>query len=250
MVIGRRTAFAVLLAAHVLGACRSAAPAPRASVPAASPAPTPAPAIPDATHWVRTSAEYRALALQTYRAATRALEERVAGRLPGTWGVILDADETVLDNSQYQKEQGGRPFDAASWTAWVARREAGAVPGAKAFVSRVRELGGRIAIVTNRTLAECPDTEANFRALDLPWDLMLCKGEVSAKEPRFEQVAKGGVGGSALEVLLFVGDNIQDFPGQRQSLRDGPDDAFSDFGRRYFVVPNPMYGSWERNPPR
>jgi predicted secreted acid phosphatase len=44
-----------------------------------------------------------------------------------------------------------------------------------------------------------------------------------------------------------VGDNIQDFPKLSQSLRDEADAAFGAFGTRYFVLPNPMYGSWERN---
>jgi 5'-nucleotidase (lipoprotein e(P4) family) len=229
-----------------LAACRTAGPTPVATP--SAPAPPSSAATPDATHWVRTSAEYRALARQTYSTATRALEERAAGRTPGTWAVILDADETVLDNSQHEKEEAGKAFDATAWAAWVARRESGAVPGARDFLRRIRELGGRIAIVTNRTVQECPDTQENFRALDLPWDLMLCKADRSEKEPRFEEVAKGGP--APLEVLLWVGDNIQDFPGLRQALRDGPEDGFAEFGRRYFVLPNPMYGSWERNPPR
>jgi 5'-nucleotidase (lipoprotein e(P4) family) len=245
----RRALTVALLAAWALGACRTAGPA--APVPAPSPSAA-RPSVGDPILWVRTSAEYRALALQTYRAATRALEELAGARGAGTWAVILDADETVLDNSQHQKEQAalGRSFDAATWSAWVARREAGAVPGARAFLGRVRALGGRIAIVTNRTQAECDDTKASFRALELPWDVMLCKTDRSEKEPRFDQVAKGAEGLPPLEVLLFVGDNIQDFPGLRQPLRHGPEDAFAEFGRRYFLLPNPMYGSWERNPPQ
>jgi 5'-nucleotidase (lipoprotein e(P4) family) len=243
----RAAAAACLLAAYAGAACRSAAGVPVAA-PSAAPAQT---ALADPVQWVRTSAEYRALALQTYRAATRAVEEQAAGRAAGSWGVILDADETVLDNSQYQKEQNarGKSFDAATWRAWVARKEARAVPGAPAFLARVRELGGRVAIVTNRTQAECPDTQANFRDLGLPWDVMLCKAERSEKEPRFEEVLKGALGQPPMEVLLFVGDNIQDFPALRQGLRQGPEDGYSPFGRRYFVLPNPMYGSWERNRP-
>jgi 5'-nucleotidase (lipoprotein e(P4) family) len=243
----RTAAAACLVAAWAGAACRSAG-----GVPVAPPSAAPVQAaLADPVHWVRTSAEYRALALQTYRSATRALEEQAAGRAAGSWGVILDADETVLDNSQYQKEQNarGKSFDAETWRAWVARREARAVPGAGAFLARVRELGGRIAIVTNRTQAECPDTQANFRALELPWDVMLCKADRSEKEPRFEDVAKGAAGQPPMDVLLFLGDNIQDFPGRRQALRQGAEDGYEPFGRRYFVLPNPMYGSWERNRP-
>ena len=209
--------------------------------------------MPEAIRWSRTAAEHRALFLQVYAMATARVEQQAAGRAAGSWGVVLDADETVIDNSTYQLEQArlGKPFDAASWRAWTARREATPLPGAAAFLSRVRALGGRIAIVTNRTAAECPDTEAVFRAQALAYDALLCKadGGASDKNPRFEAVAKGttGTGLPPLEVLAFVGDNVNDFPGLSQAIRSQDDAAFAEFGRRFFALPNPMYGSWERN---
>ena len=107
------------------------------------------------------------------------------------------------------------------------------------------------AVGLNRTLTECPDTEAVFVAYGLAYDTMLCKpdGGPSDKNPRFEAVARGTTpdGLPPLEVVAFVGDNIQDFPKLNQSLRNEADSAFSAFGARYFVLPNPMYGSWERN---
>jgi predicted secreted acid phosphatase len=45
-------------------------------------------------------------------------------------------------------------------------------------------------------------------------------------------------------VVAFVGDNIQDFPGQSQAIRERAEEAFAEFGARFFVLPNPMYGSW------
>jgi 5'-nucleotidase (lipoprotein e(P4) family) len=244
----RRLALVLLLAASA--ACRSAAPA---APPAAPASPRAATAVPEAIRWSRTAAEHRALFLQVYAMATAQVERQAAGRAAGSWGVVLDADETVIDNSTYQLEQAklGKPFDAASWRAWTARREATPLPGAAAFLSRVRALGGRIAIVTNRTAAECPDTEAVFRAQALAYDALLCKadGGTSDKNPRFEAVSKGttGTGLPPLEVLAFVGDNVHDFPGLSQAIRSQDDAAFAEFGRRFFALPNPMYGSWERN---
>ncbi len=159
----------------------------------------------------------------------------------------------MIDNSLYQLERAraGKPFDAESWHAWCARREAVPLPGAQAFLARVRALGGKVAIVTNRTVGECPDTEAVFRAHGLVYDAMLCKpdGGPSDKGPRFEAVARGTtpVGLPPLEVVSFLGDNIQDFPGLSQAVRKEADEAFAAFGARFFVLPNPMYGSWERN---
>jgi 5'-nucleotidase (lipoprotein e(P4) family) len=241
----------------VTAACRGAAPAPPPRAPSAPVAATArAPEGfrgSEAIRWSRDSAEHRALFLQVYRAASTHVEREAAARAPGTWAVILDADETVIDNSLYQLERAraGQPFDSASWRAWCARREAVPLPGAGAFLSRVRALGGRIAIVTNRSAAECPDTEAVFRAHGLAYDVMLCKPDSgpSDKNPRFEAVARGTTpaGLPPLEIVAVVGDNIQDFPEKTQAIRERGDEAFADFGARFFVLPNPMYGSWERN---
>jgi len=251
--ISRQTlALAFGLALTASAGCRSAAPS---APPQAPTAPVVAPATlpPESIRWTRESAEHRALLLQVYRAATAHVEREAAARAPGTWAVVLDADETVLDNSLYQLERAraGKPFDAESWRAWCARREAVPLPGAQAFLARVRSLGGKVAIVTNRSVSECPDTEAVFRAHGLAYDAMLCKpdGGPSDKGPRFEAVARGTTPGGLppLDVVAFVGDNIQDFPGLSQALRKETDEAFAPFGARFFVLPNPMYGSWERN---
>jgi len=247
-----------------VAACRSAAP----PAPVATPAPpvgvVQAPAAPalaappvattpfvpsEAIRWVRGAAEHRALFVQVFRAATAHVETAAAMRTGGTWAVVLDADETVIDNSLYQLERAaaGLPFDRASWSAWTARREAVPLPGATAFLTRVRALGGRIAIVTNRRESECPDTEAVFSAHGLAYDVMLCRPESSGdKNPRFEAIARGttAAGLPPLEIVAFVGDNILDFPQQSQALRQAGDEAFNEFGARFFVVPNPMYGSW------
>ncbi len=245
-------ALAFGLALTASAACRSAAPSAPPQAPTA-PVVAPATLLPESIRWTRDSAEHRALLLQVYRAATAHVEREAAARAPGTWAVVLDADETVLDNSLYQLERAraGKPFDAESWRAWCARREAVPLPGAQAFLARVRALGGKVAIVTNRTASECPDTEAVFRAHGLAYDAMLCKpdGGPSDKGPRFEAVARGTTPWSLppLDVVAFLGDNIQDFPGLSQALRKEADEAFALFGARLFVLPNPMYGSWERN---
>jgi 5'-nucleotidase (lipoprotein e(P4) family) len=237
------------------GACRSATPAvhtPQAAVPAPASAPTSAKPLPDSLRWVRDSAEYRAAAVQTYRAATTSVSTAAAGRKPSSWAVVLDADETVISNLQYQIEraQAGLSHTSESWRAWVARREATPLPGAAAFLARVHDLGGRIAVVTNRLESECPDTEALFKMHKLLYDMMLCRpdGGPSDKNPRFAAVAAGTTkaGGPPLDVLAFVGDNILDFPGLTQSVATSNEAALAPFGTKFFLLPNPMYGSWQQ----
>jgi 5'-nucleotidase (lipoprotein e(P4) family) len=218
------------------------------------PAPLPAtrtPGDPDSIRWVRDAAEYRAAVLQIYRDATGRVESEARARTAGTWAVVLDADETVLNNATYQLERArqGLAFTPDSWAAWVRRREATPVPGAAAFLGRVHALGGRIAIVTNRLQSECADTIAVFELYQLMYDAMLCRqdGTPSDKNPRFEAVATGQTpaGTTPLEIVAFIGDNILDFPKLTQALKASGDAAFADFGIRYFLIPNPMYGSWQ-----
>jgi 5'-nucleotidase (lipoprotein e(P4) family) len=240
----------VLVLALVLSstACRSTRNLPP---PSAAPSAPAGAAMPDSIRWVRDAAEYQAALWQVYRVAAARVESEARTRAEGAWAVVLDADETVISNVGYQVERARErlTFSPESWRAWVARREAIPLPGAAAFLSRVRALGGRIAIVTNRLQSECADTEAVFKAHQLAYDVMLCRpdGAASDKNPRFDAVATGrtSLGTRPLEILAFVGDNILDFPGLRQASKTAGDTAFSEFGVRYFVVPNSMYGSWQ-----
>ena len=242
----------ILLCSVVLVAgCRASAPSlPPAPVAAPAPAEQPFRAS-KAVRWVRDSAEHRALFLQVFRAATAHVEMAAATREDGTWAVVADADETLLDNTLYQveRERQGLGFTRESWRAWTERRAAVPLPGAREFLARVRMLGGRIAIITNRRESECPDTEAVLGAHRLVSDVILCRPDDTPgdKSARFEALIRGTTpaGLPPLEVVAVLGDNIRDFPGQSQAIREKGDEAFSEFGARFFVFPNPMYGSWE-----
>jgi 5'-nucleotidase (lipoprotein e(P4) family) len=228
----------------VLGAC-----APRATITPPPSAADAARVLPDNIHWVRSSAEYRALTLQVYRAATARITELARDRAPGSWAVILDADETVLDNSEYQRRNAmrGARFENTSWYAWARERAAVIVPGADTFIQAVQRLGGRVAIVTNRDEPICADTRANLEAVGVRDALVLCRALVSDKNPRYRAVAEGTAGAPPAEVLMWVGDNIHDFPDLSQDARERAG-ALDGFGDRYFMLPNPMYGSWESLP--
>lgn len=235
--------------------CRSASLPPATAPARTSPSAGESPAVdgtdaPAGIRWVRDSAEYRALVLQTYRLATVHVEREAAVRQAGAWAVVLDADETVISNLTYQVERAaaGLGFTPESWYAWVKREEATPLPGAAAFLDRVRSLGGRIAIVTNRRMAECDATITVFRKHQLAYDAMLCRPDEgpSDKNVRFDAVMRGTAipGAGPLDVVAVLGDNIFDFPGLSQDVGDGA--SLSAFGDRFFVLPNPMYGSWER----
>jgi acid phosphatase len=281
---GLPACLAALLAAGI-AACASQSTAPQAG-PAASRCPDRpifAAGGERATLWVRNSSEFRAASETIYRAAAQALATGLADPAwtaePSQAGdfaalppaVVMDVDETVLDNSAPQAEMliAGTCFEEfpAAWDAWLAQRSAPAVPGAAEFIRAARamkDLQGRaprIYFITNRECAAragsddpCPqheDTAANLRALGLGTDALdeelLLKGErpewESEKLARRHEVARGH------RIVLNVGDDLADFlPGvRRQDVagRDRARCAHDDYwGRRWFMVPNPMYGSW------
>ena len=249
--MSRKPISAVVIAAWIIGAaaCTPPAASPPVTSPIASTAPRP---LPNEIRWFRNSAEYRALTREVYSAAGGRLPALSSGLAASTWAVILDADETVLDNSEYQRRRAvlDSGFTEESWRDWVGERAAVAVPGAVDFTRFVHALGGRVVIVTNRSLAVCDATRENLGAIGVDADMVLCQPErESNKNPRFQRVQNGTAvsGIPALKVVAWVGDNIQDFPELTQASRNDPA-ALAEFGKRFFVLPNPMYGSWQQVP--
>lgn len=221
---------------------------------AGAPAPVaaPEPAAPGPGYeivWVRDSAEYTAALVQTYRLATERLEAAARDRERGNWAVILDADETVISNVGYSIERAaeGKRWSEESWREWVLAKRATAIPGAIDFIDRVHELGGRVAIVTNRSQTVCDATRENLEALGIAVDHVRCRREgEDLKESRWQEVRTGdGTGLGPLDIVMWIGDNILDFPGLDQDARTQGASAYDEFGVRFFVLPNPLYGSWE-----
>ncbi len=228
----------------------------------------------DAILWLQTAAEYRAAAMQSYESAERMLDNALADR---SWtaaieqesgyenlppAVILDVDETVLDNSPFNAQlvRENRNFDPALWEDWVSRAAAEALPGAREFVEAAVKKGVTVFYITNRSCprntpaGECPRKDATLRNLvkrDFPApdpSRMLLKYEKpewgSEKAPRRSAVA------GTHRILMIIGDDLGDFipevrrdvsPEQRRELTEQYRDRW---GSRWFILPNPVYGSW------
>lgn len=267
--------FVALVLTLALAACATQ-PAPTPVTPRAAeatPAPAPTPdCIPgnillNATVWVQSGAEYRAAALGTYAAARRMLDAALADR---TWtaepqqttgfgalppAVILDLDETAIDNSKFEARviRQGKTYDSATWAAWVNESAAGAVPGAADFLAYCKSRGVTPFYVTNRDPDEQDGTRANLEKLGFPLtsdvDNLLVRGEreewkTSDKSPRRAWVA------SQYRVLLLLGDDLNDFANARDKSQAERAAIISTnaarWGTQWFMLPNPMYGSWER----
>lgn len=203
--------------------------------------------------WMRDSEEYATLTREVYRLAERAVTDAARRQPRGRpWAVVVDVDETTLDNSAYQLERLAYrvPFDSASWNAFDRRSQSGVVPGVADFIAAVRRLGGHVAWITDRWESVREPTRANLARHGLWQDddrLCLLTGEPQyTKATRRAEVA-GGTGrcaweGTPLTILAFFGDQMSDFPAAGESDPDAGSDAA--FGARYFILPNAMYGRW------
>lgn len=260
---------ALLALALGLSACRSTPPAAPPPPPAAAAAVAPDDNL-NAVLWMQRSAEYRAVAETVYRAASDRLaaaladptwdalvpaeRDRPAAGLPPA--VIVDVDETVLDNSPYQARlvRNGGEYDEASWRAWAEERRARAVPGALAFAQAAAARGITVLYISNRAVALDRATLDNLRALGFPvhddgafmglgTQVPGCQSQGSDKTCRRRWASRH------YRILVQVGDQLVDFvqvPDNTPAARDAIERRYRDwFGERWFALPNPSYGGWE-----
>jgi acid phosphatase len=193
----------------------------------------------NATLYMQSAAEYRASALQTYAAARVALDAALA-RNPARPAIILDLDETVLDNSRFAARMiaRGAPFSFGSaWSAWVSESASGAIPGARELLDYAQSRGVTPVYISNRTTDMDGATRANLQKLGFPLaaDTLLLRaaGGTTDKSARRSEVA------ARYDVLLLFGDDINDFTPRATLADDAP------WGTRWFILPNAIYGSWQ-----
>ena len=131
--------------------------------------------------WMRTAVEYRANCLTVFALARVRLDEALADR---SWtaydqtgdyqslppAVILDLDETVLDNSPYEANLvvSGSSFDPKTWNAWINAEQAKAVPGAVEFTRHAAASGVTVFYVSNRNADQKQATRDNLEKLGFP----------------------------------------------------------------------------------
>lgn len=203
-----------------------------------------------ATAYVQHSSEYRALCYQAYENAGEALRDIMADP-PAKPAVVLDLDETVLDNSPYAGWQilNNQPFARDTWQQWTMLAQADTVPGSSAFLHLANQLGVQIFYVSNRRVEEKEATLKNLRNLGLPQvadSTVYLRDTTSSKVYRREAIAKKGY-----EIVMLIGDNLDDMAGifERQktnATRKAVVDSLRHlWGTKYFVLPNPVYGAWD-----
>jgi len=242
-----------------------------ATEPPAAQAAAPVPADDDlnAVLWMQQSVEYEASSRVAFALAKRRLilalgdkwwtavpdvQKGNYSRLPPA--IILDVDETVLDNSAYQawNVTSGTPFSNETWQKFVEAKISKAIPGAVAFTRYANARGVKVFYVTNRTAEMEAATRANMESLKFPMggkvDTFLFAGEQegwgSKKGSRRAFIAKH------YRVLLLLGDNFGDFvDAYKGSIADRQkafDAADAHWTKDWIMLPNPTYGSFEAAP--
>ena len=222
--------------------------------------------------WVQTSGEYAACCLQTYQMAAEQVKrdldqfEAEQSKLPPDErgkppAVVMDLDETVLDNGTYQTYlyDTGQNYSDDNWNKFISEHWASVrmVPGAKEFIGRAESLGITVVYITNR---EEPLREATIKTLS-QWGvntqglddassvrLMVQKHGESIKKPR-RDIARANY-----SVLAYFGDQLGDFSDEFAPNHDNTPEARREavyeyrtlWGTRWFVLPNPVYGQWQQ----
>jgi len=228
--------------------------------------------------WMQTSAEYQALCRQTFNAALKEVKQAVKsakrreGRPIGSGkkplAVVADLDETILDNARFQSEMDAAVlvnckdigYTPDRWKQWELENaeEVGLVPGAGPFISEVENLKVVMVYISNRleglrgnTIRALARNGINTQGLQEGSELrLLLKKETSNKQDRIKQVEE------KYHVVAYLGDNLGDFPGETEQPKDVAEHlaarrnkveaAAELWGTRWFMLPNAVYGDWDR----
>ena len=194
------------------------------------------------TLWLQKSHEADWLMEQSYEQAKgKLMVNRLVYANSLKKAVVLDLDETVLDNSPYEARviKNGSSFSKDSWTAWVQEAKADLIPGSKSFLNFADSLGVEIFYISNRSIENLGATIDNLNAHRLPnadSSHILLKTDDSDKSERRALVGKQS------RIILLIGDQLGDFNERvNYELRDS-------MLQHFILLPNPMYGNFSRLP--
>ena len=201
------------------------------------------------TLWYQNAAEVDALYQQGYNVATNKLKGLLKQPTDKPYSIVLDIDETVLSNIPFQVKmiKDGTAFNPKLWDEWVQKAEAKPVAGAKEFLQFADKNKVQIYYISDRTDAQVDATIKNLEAQGLPVQgrdhLMFKKEGDKSKEGRRQEVLKH------TNLVMLFGDNLVDFAEFSTKSEADRDKMFeqlkAEFGDKFIIFPNPMYGSWE-----
>jgi 5'-nucleotidase (lipoprotein e(P4) family) len=201
--------------------------------------------------WYQKSDEMKALYFQAYNLARWRVEEYLKTANPNQKkAIIVDVDETVLDNSKYETRliQSDSLYSQNSWKQWSNEAVADTLPGALSFLNYAQSKDIEIFYISNRKTDETNATIQNLTKFNFPNAdkfHLLFKADKSSKEERRKWVAE------KYDIILLCGDNLADFSSlfddrKSSEFQKNVIENQHEFGNRFIVLPNPMYGDWEK----
>lgn len=198
-------------------------------------------------NWFQTAGEVKALQYQAFNIAMMELHKSLKRKISKKRAIVVDVDETVVDNSPYQASNiANNTSYPTMWKEWVGMAKARAIPGAVEFLNYATKKGVDVYYITNRKIVNFDTTYKNLKELGFPVirERMLLRTAKSDKTKRRDIVLVDH------EIIILMGDNLGDFSQLFQI--DSYKERFSivdkfknEFGKKFIVLPNPMYGHWE-----
>ncbi|MCF8297744.1 MAG: 5'-nucleotidase, lipoprotein e(P4) family [Saprospiraceae bacterium] len=195
------------------------------------------------------AAEYEALCYQAFNTAKLMLDKDLEDQsIDKKRAVVLDIDETILDNSPYEAkcilEDVNYP---AYWSDWCNLENAKALPGSVDFLDYVINNNVDVYYITNRKIELLKATKNNLLKHGFPIiddNHIMMQTKTSSKEFRRRTILENH------HISLLIGDNLNDFMecfenvsiDERKKLTEK---YKYEFGRRFIIIPNAMYGEWE-----
>ena len=206
-----------------------------------------------ALSWMQNAAEFKALSYQAFNIAKLRWD---TDKQAGKKAIIVDVDETIIDNSPFNGGLIGKDYgyNDVRWKEWAEDKSATAIPGAVAFLNHVVETGGDVFYVTNRK--SMPEKNIDLKAVTMENLIALGFPQVDEKHMMLrtgsseKQERRDNVTDMGYRVVLLMGDSLADFDeafdGDTMDSRNAATEANkAKFGEQFIVLPNPTYGAWE-----
>jgi 5'-nucleotidase (lipoprotein e(P4) family) len=202
------------------------------------------------TLWYQKSGEMKAIYYQCFNWAKLRVDMVLAENTETRKAVVVDIDETMLDNSPYEAKciNTGKSYTKETWTEWCSQINAKPLPGAVEFSKYAESKGIEVFYISNRSVDVFDVTLKNLQKENFAFAdsaHLLLKSDTRSKKSRRDIVLENH------EIILLIGDNLLDFSEifEDRSINFGfntIDEKKEDFGTKFIVLPNPMYGDWEK----
>jgi 5'-nucleotidase (lipoprotein e(P4) family) len=205
----------------------------------------------NAVTWVQHSAEMKAIYYQSFNLAkNQLLENKANSENTKPKAVIVDIDETMLDNSPFEAKciETGKGYTKEAWNTWISQIDAKALPGAMEFSKFVEKNNVDVFYISNRSVDNFSATLKNLQKENFAFadsSHLLLKSKLSSKKIRREKIS------SNYDIILLIGDNLNDFSEIFEDRTnnygfDTVEQMKEEFSKRFIILPNSMYGAWEK----